>query len=312
MTGASTSSSPRVSKELKTKQELEELVESYDNWLFDCDGVIWHDMELIAGVFEVLQYLRKKGKKLIFVTNNATKSREAFKAKFDKLGVEVHVDEIFGSAYASVAYLKYNLHFPSDKKVYVIGEQGMEHELASEGIQYTGGTDPADNQFFEAFDFSHVTPDPSVGAVMCGFDGKINYTKLAKANRYLRENKDCIFMLTNDDRTFPTASGAQHPGSGALSAPLRYCLPHLEPIVVGKPNKPFMDCITKVHQLDKKRTIMIGDRLDTDILFGINGGTASMMVLTGVNKLEDFEAADAPIKPDYYMNSLGDLKAVIE
>lgn len=47
---------------------------------------------------------------------------------------------------------------------------------------------------------------------MCGFDGKINYTKLAKANRYLRENKDCIFMLTNDDRTFPTASGAQHPG----------------------------------------------------------------------------------------------------
>jgi 4-nitrophenyl phosphatase len=82
---------------------------------------------------------------------------------------------------------------------------------------------------------------------------------------------------------------------------LRYCCPDKEPIVVGKPNKPFMDCITKVHDLDRKKTIMIGDRLDTDvsvlysianktamlinvsfqILFGINGGTASMMVLTG-------------------------------
>lgn len=112
---------------------------------------------------------------------------------------------------------------------------------------------------------SAVTPDPSIGAVMCGFDSKINYTKLAKAHRYLRENKDCIFMLTNDDRTFPTADGLQHPGSGALSAPLRYALPHLDPIVIGKPNKPFMDSITKIHKLDKSRTIMVGDRLDTDV-----------------------------------------------
>jgi 4-nitrophenyl phosphatase len=57
-----------------------------------------------------------------------------------------------------------------------------------------------------------VDADPTIGAVMCGFDSKINYTKLARANRYLRENKGCIFMLTNDDRTFPTASGLQHPG----------------------------------------------------------------------------------------------------
>lgn len=57
---------------------------------------------------------------------------------------------------------------------------------------------------------------------MCGFDAKINYTKLAKANRYLRENKDCIFMLTNDDRTFPTASGAQHPGESRFRFDLRF------------------------------------------------------------------------------------------
>lgn len=75
----------------------------------------------------------------------------------------------------------------------------------------------ADAQLLRSHNFpqSNVTADPTIGAVMCGFDSKINYNKLAKANRYLRENKDCIFMLTNDDRTFPTASGAQHPGKSS-------------------------------------------------------------------------------------------------
>lgn len=107
--------------------------------------------------------------------------------------------------------------------------------------------------------------DPNIGAVMCGFDSKVNYHKLAKAHRFLRENEGCHFILTNDDSTFPAADGLLYPGSGSISAPLRYALPHMPPIVIGKPNKPFMDCITEKHHLDKKRTIMVGDRLDTDV-----------------------------------------------
>ncbi|KIJ28305.1 hypothetical protein M422DRAFT_189924, partial [Sphaerobolus stellatus SS14] len=77
----------------------EKLLSSYDTWLFDCDGVLWHGDRLIEGALEVLSYLRSQNNSIIFVTNNATKSRKSYKGKFDKLGVQAHVDEIFGSAY---------------------------------------------------------------------------------------------------------------------------------------------------------------------------------------------------------------------
>jgi ribonucleotide monophosphatase NagD (HAD superfamily) len=80
------------------------------------------------------------GKRIIFVTNNASKSRAQYKQVFDKLGIEAKKEEIFGSAFASAVYLSQILKFPKDKRVYVIGESGIEQELDEVGIQYTGGT----------------------------------------------------------------------------------------------------------------------------------------------------------------------------
>lgn len=73
---------------IESHVELRQFVDRFDNFLFDCDGVIWHGEKLIPGVKEVMTYLRTLGKRLIFVTNNATKSRESFKAKFDRLGIQ--------------------------------------------------------------------------------------------------------------------------------------------------------------------------------------------------------------------------------
>jgi len=284
---------------------------SYDHFLFDCDGVIWHGDELIEGVADVLKLLRGRGKTLIFVTNNATKTRESLKAKFDKLKIQADISEIFGSVFASAAYLKYNLKFPEDKYVYVIGEEGIEKELDAVGIKHKGGTDPNDNVFLPTMDFKEICADPSIGAVMCGFDMKINYKKIAKAHRYLQENKDCLFILTNDDSTFPTAD-AKYPGSGSISAPLRFIFPKRQPIVVGKPNDPMLASILETHKLDKKRTIMIGDRLDTDIAFGVNGGISTLMVLTGVDSKADYEEEGAPVVPHFVVNSLGDFAALVQ
>jgi ribonucleotide monophosphatase NagD (HAD superfamily) len=81
------------------------------------------------------------GKKIVFVTNNATQSRKSYKKKFDKLGIQAHTDEIFGSAYASAVYVSQILKLPEQKKkVYVIGERGLEDELEGEGIEHLGGT----------------------------------------------------------------------------------------------------------------------------------------------------------------------------
>lgn len=187
-----------------------------------------------------MAYLRSLGKNLIFVTNNATKSRKSYKTKFDKLGIDASESEIFGSAYATAVYMRYNLKFPKDKKVYVVGMSGIEDEFASEDITTIGGTHPDDNILMKEMDFTGIEPDSTVGAVVCGFDISVNYRKLAKAYTYL-QNPDCLFLLTNNDSTFP-ANGTLYPGAGSLSAPLIYATGRT-PTVVGKPNKPMLECI---------------------------------------------------------------------
>ncbi|SCV74069.1 BQ2448_6501 [Microbotryum intermedium] len=325
---------------LTTQEDLEEIVDKYDTILFDCDGVIWEGDHLIPHVKEVLAGLRKKGKRFFFVTNNATKSRESNKAKFDKLGIECHVDDIFSSAYASATYLKNVLNFPADKKVYVIGEKGIEDELDSVEIRHSGGTDPADNVFIDLMDFSSITPDPEVGAVLCGLDMHLNYKKIAKGCRYLRENEGCHFVATNLDSTFPT-HGSVCPGKsggGATIAPLITTLGR-QPLVIGKPEAAMLESILKTsvltpatsawqplprstdlesvffclrsYDLDKSKMLMVGDRLNTDILFGVNGGISTMLVLTGINTRAEAEAEDAIAKPTYIVESLGDFSSVV-
>ncbi|KAI6115323.1 HAD-like domain-containing protein [Pisolithus croceorrhizus] len=291
---------------LSHAEHYEALLDKYNTWMFDCDGVLWHGDRLIEGAVQVLDMLRKRGKRLLFVTNNATKSRRSYKTKFDQLGIETHVDEIYGSAYAAAVYISSVMKLPKDKKVYVIGMSGLEEELRNEGVSYVGGTDPADCTL-EPFSLADFTPDPDIAAVLCGLDTAINYTKLSKAFHYLHRDPSCRFLVTNEDSTFPSADGLL-PGAGAVSAPLRFAL-NRDPLSVGKPAKTMLDCIqAKVH-FDPKRTIMIGDRLNTDILFGQAGGLATLLVLTGVTSEENITGPNAStIVPDYVTPSIADLR----
>jgi len=125
---------------LTQPEEFKALLDSVDTFLLDCDGVIYHGSNVVAGVKETLQMLRQAGKKIIFVTNNAAKSRPQYLKTFEKLGIEAYTEEIFGSGYAAAVYLSSILKFPKDKRVYVIGEAGLEEELNSVGIGHAGGT----------------------------------------------------------------------------------------------------------------------------------------------------------------------------
>ena len=107
-------------------------------FIFDCDGVIWRGDTLIEGVPETLDMLRSMGKKLIFVTNNSTKSRKGYQSKFTNLGLTVAPEEIYSSSFAAAAYLD-STKFPKDKKVYVVGEVGVQDELDLLNIQHIGG-----------------------------------------------------------------------------------------------------------------------------------------------------------------------------
>jgi len=145
--------------------------------------------------------------------------------------------------------------------------------------------------------------------VVCGLDTQINYTKLSKAFQYLTRNPGCHFIATNEDSTFPVSTGLL-PGAGSISAPLRFALGR-DPVSTGKPAGTMLDCVkAKVH-FDPKRTIMVGDRLNTDILFGKNGGLTTLLVLSGITTEDEITGPNpSPIVPDFVTQTLGDFTIV--
>lgn len=286
-----------------SSQELAEaFLAKYDTFVFDCDGVLWQGSHLLDYVVETINMLREKGKRLIFVTNNSTKSRAAYTKKFEKFGISVTKDEVFGSAYSSAVYLDKVVKFPKDKKVFVLGEQGIEEELAELGFQTVGGTDPKFNECTDPHAAEELAPDESIGAVIVGLDSHFNYYKIAFAMQQLT-NKETLFLATNTDSTFP-AHRKFLPGAGTVVAAVQTCSGR-NPVALGKPSQAMMDCVKAKFQFDTSRTCMVGDRLNTDMVFGRTGGLGTLFVLTGIDTEESALSPDAIVKPDYCIDMLG-------
>lgn len=251
------------------------------------------------------------GKKVVFVTNNSTKSRPDYQKKLTSMGIPSDVEEIFASAYSSAVYISRILKLPEGKnKVFVIGESGIETELRTENIPFIGGTDPALRRDITPEDYGKIADgsmlDPEVGVVLAGLDFHINYLKLSLGFQYLQ--RGAKFLATNLDSTLPN-SHTFFPGAGSISIPL-INMTGQHPISLGKPSQAMMDAIEGKFQLDRARTCMVGDRLNTDIQFGVEGGLGgTLAVLTGVSKKEHWEAEDAPAVPAYYVDKLSDLRA---
>lgn len=253
--------------------------------------------------------LQKKGKRTVFVTNNSTKSREEYVKRLTGLGLPSTAEDVFGSAYSSAIYISRILKLPPGKnKVFVIGEAGMETELASEGVPFIGGTDPALRRDITPADFQGLADgsliDPEVGVVLCGLDFHINYLKLAHGLQYLR--RGALFLATNIDSTLPLHQDL-FLGAGSIVIPLANAASR-EPLALGKPSQAMMDAVEGKYQLNRARTCMVGDRLNTDIKFGIEGKLGGTLhVLTGVNKKEDWDKEDAIAVPSFYADKLSDL-----
>ncbi|KAI4159343.1 MAG: hypothetical protein LQ342_006666 [Letrouitia transgressa] len=266
---------------------VRKFIDRFDVFLFDCDG-----------------------KQVVFVTNNSTKSRADYKAKLQSMGIPASVDEVFGSSYSAAIYISRILSLPPDRRtVFVLGESGIETELDSESVPHIGGTDPALNRAITPADYVSIASgdalDPAVGVVLAGLDFHVNYLKLALAHAYLR--RGAVFLATNVDSTLPSA-GALFPGAGSISAPLVAMMGGEKPVALGKPSQAMMDAIEGKFQFDRIRTCMVGDRLNTDIKFGIEGRLGgTLCVLTGVTKSKD-EWEGTEVVPTAWVEKLGDLR----
>ncbi|XP_051958838.1 glycerol-3-phosphate phosphatase-like [Xyrauchen texanus] len=290
-----------------------QLLDSVDNVLFDCDGVIWRGDQAIPGAPEVINSLKKQGKRVFFVTNNSTKTRKMYADKLNKLGFDATEDEVFGTAYCSAMYLKNECKIQG--KVYLIGSNAMRQELEAVGIRQVGvGPDPISGV---QIDWANVPLDQEVQAVLVGFDEHFSYMKLNRALQYLY-NPDCQFVGTNTDTRLPLEGGKAVPGTGCLLKAVETAAQR-QAQVVGKPSNFMFECVASRFGLDPERCLMVGDRLDTDIMLGSNCGLKTLLTLTGVSTVADAEAnqkSGCPHRqrmvPNYYIDSIGDLLPALQ
>lgn len=298
--------SPRVHMASCSRlQDAAALIDSVDVFIFDCDGVIWKGDTLIDGVPAILDMLRAKGKKIFFVTNNSTKSRKGYKSKFTSLGLNVQDEEIFSSSFAAAAYMEQIRFKDTGKKVYVIGEAGILEELDLIGVPHLGGPIEADNRVAMTSG-AMVHHDPNVGAVIVGFDRWINYYKIQYAQLCINENPGCLFIATNLDAVTHLTDAQEWAGNGAMVGAIKGCTKR-EPTLVGKPSPLMIDYIIQKYGIaSRDRICMVGDRLDTDILFGQNNGLRTVLTLSGVTTEQKLLGPENEIAPDCYVGSIAE------
>ncbi|XP_068102834.1 glycerol-3-phosphate phosphatase [Hyperolius riggenbachi] len=280
-------------------------LDSVDTVLFDCDGVLWRGDEAVPGAAELVNGLKRCGKRVFFLTNNSTKTRDNYADKLGRLGFTAAAGEVFGTAYCTALYLRDTARLQG--KVYLIGGNALSQELASAGIPHLGnGPDPTAGGMKE---WVALPQDPEVRAVVVGFDEHFNYMKLTRALHYLQD-PDCLFIGTNTDTRLPLEGGRCIPGTGCLVRAVETAA-HRKAQIIGKPSSFLYDCVVKECSLDPSRTVMVGDRLDTDIQMGSTCGIRTLLTLTGFSSLEDAKAYQSSgalsMVPDFYVNSVADL-----
>jgi len=261
----------------------EPLSEHYDAALLDLDGVVYLGGIPIPGASDALADAAKRGMKLAYVTNNASRSPHAIAAQLTGMGVAATAADIVTSAQAAAHVLADRL--PAGAPVLVVGGTGLRLAVRERGLRPV--TTAADRPL----------------AVVQGYSPGIGYGLLAEAALAL--NAGALFVASNADATLPTPRGPQ-PGNGSLVQVLVHATGH-EPIVAGKPELPLH--AESVQRVGAKRPLVVGDRLDTDIEGAVRGGTDSLLVLTGVSRPADALLAGPRRRPSYLAADLSGLNS---
>ncbi|MEN9608543.1 MAG: hypothetical protein RLZZ06_474 [Actinomycetota bacterium] len=246
-------------------------------WLTDMDGVLVHEGVALPGAADVIKQWQAEGLRFLVLTNNSIYTPRDLAARLRSTGLDIPEESIWTSALATAEFLR------SQKPkgtAYVIGEAGMTTALHEVGYIQTD-----------------VNPD----YVVLGETRNFNFDMLTKAIRLI--NNGSRFIATNPDATGPSAEGPL-PATGSVAALITKATGK-EPYIVGKPNPMmFRSAMNKINA-HSETTGMIGDRMDTDVVAGIEAGLHTVLVLTGI--ADDVEIAKYPFRPNEILNSIADL-----
>lgn len=234
--------------------------------IIDMDGVIWRSDAPIGDLATIFSRIRERRLKFVFATNNSTKTSEQYIARLKEFGVEVELWQVVTSSQAAAHAIAQQ--FAPGTKVFMIGEEGLRIPLEERG-----------------FDVLSTEDAPQARVVVMGLDRGVNFQKLVEATLLVRSG--IPFYGTNTDKTFPTPRG-QIPGAGAWISVITTAT-NVEPIVAGKPFPFLMDLSMEKLGTTNAETLVIGDRLETDIAAGQAVGCPTALVLSGVSTREQAE-----------------------
>jgi len=263
-----------------------------EGFVFDVDGVLCRGEELVPRANEAIERLRRGGKKVIFISNNSTKSREEYIAKFTRLGIPVTEDDLVLSTYATARYVA--METPS-ARVYMVGAAGLRREIELAGLQLVD--DPLQAE---------------VVIVGSAFDGRgeltaENVNRITGALRALY-HAGARFIATNPDRIFPAKDGVV-PGTGAIIGALSYMVDREPDAVIGKPSPYIVKIALDRLGIEGSRCAIVGD-MDTDMLAGQGMGMTTVFVRSGAMSQEKLESLG--ITPDSAFDSVIDILAMRE
>jgi NagD protein len=260
-------------KDKKTMQELR----SRKAFICDMDGVIYHGNRLLPGVQKFVEWLNVEQKAFLFLTNSGAKTPRELQEKMQRLGLEIGEEHFYTSALATAAFLAQQCPGGS---AFVIGDTGITNALYNAG-----------------FSMNDANPD----YVVVSESSMYNYDNLSHAVNLVRNGAKLIG--TNPDVTDRTETGIL-PATGAIIAPIELAT-GAKAYFVGKPNPLMMRHALKMVGYRREETVIIGDRMDTDILAGIESEITTVLVLSGVTTREDLKRF--AYRPHYILSGVGDI-----
>ena len=260
-------------------------------FLFDMDGTLYLGDNLFPFTKDLLKTIKAQGKNYLFLTNNSSKSVSDYVKRLAKLGVEAEEREIVTSSQATSDYL--NANYPG-KRFYALGTDSFKAELVKSGVEITD-----------------TYSESGIDGLVMGFDTELSFKKLEDASKLLL--RDITYIATNPDLVCPTEYGYV-PDCGSVSIMLKNATGKT-PYFIGKPRPDMMfSAIERVRKYDGsvsvENTLVVGDRVYTDIACGVNGGATTVLVLSGESTVADAEASDK--KPTFILRDCGELLDIIK
>jgi len=255
------------------------MLNKYNSFIFDLDGTIYTEEKLIPGADATINYLKKKGKKIVFISNKTTGTSYDYYLLLKSFNINVHQDEIINSSVVIKKFLKNNF---SGKTFFAIGEKKFIEEIEREGLLFS--KDPG-----------------KIELVIITLDRTLNFNKIEIAARSIE--KGARFFAANIDNTCPVLDGEITDAGVTISALEKRTHKKLE-LHFGKPSKFMFDEIKARLKTDNSKILLVGDRLETDIAMGNIFGIDTALVSTGIKNIEN---GNSDIKPDYQIPSVANL-----